>query len=93
MSIWSPAPCGWSAPWSELLEAPVKVEKEPKSDAGKRPVAIPPHVLPIVADHVERWARPELLFVGRSGRRLNGATVYQAFVRARTKVWLTLVLS
>jgi integrase len=76
--------------WAELLESDIKFEKDPKSDAGKRPVSIPPHVLPIVAEHVEKWAGPELLFVGRDGRRINGATVYQAFVRARERVGLSL---
>jgi integrase len=31
-----------------------------------------------------------LLFVGRDGRRINGATVYRAFVRARERVGLSL---
>jgi integrase-like protein len=53
-------------------------------------VSIPPHVLPIVAEHVVKWAGPELLFVGRDGRRINGATVYRAFVRARERVGLSL---
>ncbi|MGL5818280.1 MAG: site-specific integrase [Phycicoccus sp.] len=72
--------------WAELLESPEKYEKDPKSDAGTRPVAIPPHVLPIVAEHAARWAGAELFFVDAAGRRLNGATVYRAFVRARGKV-------
>lgn len=76
--------------WAELLESDVKFEKDPKSEAGKRPVSIPPHVLPIVAEHVEKWAGPELLFVGRDDRRINGATVYRAFVRARERVGLSL---
>jgi integrase len=76
--------------WAELLESNVKFEKDPKSEAGKRPVSIPPHVLPIVAEHVEKWAGPELLFVGRDGSRINGATVYQAFVRARERLGLSL---
>ena len=45
---------------------------------------------PIVAEHVEKWAGLELLFVGEDGRRINGATVYQAFVRARQRVGLSL---
>jgi integrase len=53
-------------------------------------VSIPPHVLPLVAEHVGNWASPALLFVDRYGRRINGATVYQAFVRARKRVGLSL---
>jgi integrase len=53
-------------------------------------VSIPPHVLPIVVEHVEKWAGPELLFVDRDGRRINGATIYQAFVRARQRLGLSL---
>ncbi len=76
--------------WAELLESRVKFEKDPKSEAGKRPVAIPPHVLPVVAEHVEKWAGPVYLFVDESGDRINGATIYQAFVRARKRLGLSL---
>jgi integrase len=76
--------------WAELLESDVKFEKDPKSEAGRRPVSIPPHVLPILAEHIEKWAGPELLFVDGNGHRINGATVYRAFVRARARVGLSL---
>ena len=76
--------------WAELLETGIKYEKGPKSDAGKRPVSIPPHVLPILAEHLELWAGPEFLFVDQQGYRVNGATIYRAFVRARTRLGLSL---
>jgi len=34
--------------WVELLESPEKYEKDPKSEAGKRTVNVPPHVLPLL---------------------------------------------
>jgi integrase len=76
--------------WVELLESPEKYEKDPKSEAGKRPVAVPPHVLPVVAEHAAEWAGPEFFFVGRDGQRMRGNAVYQAFVRARKEVGLTI---
>ncbi|WP_404385332.1 site-specific integrase [Knoellia locipacati] len=72
--------------WVELLESPRKFEKDPKSDAGKRTVTIPPHVLPTLQAHLEEFAGEEFFNVGRDGKRTRGNTVYQAFVRARTKV-------
>lgn len=72
--------------WVELLESPVKFEKDPKSDAGKRTVTIPPHVLPILQDHLAEFAGEQFFSVGRDGKRARGNTIYQAFVRARAKV-------
>ena len=34
------------------------VLKEPKSEAGKRPVAIPSHIMPLVETHLERYVGP-----------------------------------
>ena len=76
--------------WAELLESPVKFEKDPKTDAGKRPVAVPPHVLPVIEEHLRSWAGADLLFVNAAGQRINGATIYRAFVRARRRVGLSL---
>lgn len=72
----------------ELLESPVAFDKDPKSEAGKRPVAIPPHIVPAIREHIERYAGPDRLFVSRDGSALRGNTVYQAFVRARKKTGL-----
>lgn len=74
--------------WAELLESGEKYEKDPKTDAGKRTVAVPPHVLPILREHAEKWAGPQFFCVGADGRRMNGNAIYQAFVRARQSIGL-----
>ncbi|MEO6411918.1 MAG: site-specific integrase [Pedococcus sp.] len=76
--------------WVELLEEPTKFEKDPKSDAGKRTVTIPPHVLPVLRQHAEQFAGDEFFFVDRNGTHVRSNTVYQAFVRARKKVGVTI---
>jgi integrase len=70
----------------ELLSSPTKFDKEPKTRAGSRTVAIPPHVLPILGEHLTEWSGKERLFVGRSGDPMRGDAIRQAFTRARTKV-------
>jgi integrase len=74
--------------WVELLESGVKYEKEPKSEAGKRTVNIPPHVLPVLRVHAGQFAGPEFFRVGKDGKRMRGNAIYQAFVRARKRVGL-----
>ncbi|WP_026874745.1 site-specific integrase [Jiangella gansuensis] len=70
----------------ELLESRVRYDKDPKTEAGKREISVPPHVLTFLIEHAEKWAGPEFFFVGRDGSRMRGNAVYQAFKRARTKV-------
>ncbi|MCZ9328704.1 tyrosine-type recombinase/integrase [Nocardia farcinica] len=70
----------------ELLESGAAFDKDPKTDAGKRPVSIPPHLRSYLVSHLEQWAGREWLFVGRDGQRMRGNAIYQAFVRARSKV-------
>ncbi|MGW6728134.1 tyrosine-type recombinase/integrase [Nocardia sp. NPDC055029] len=70
----------------ELLESHTEYDADPKTDAGRRPVSIPPHLRPYLVEHLEHWADPVWLFVGRDGRRMRGNAVYQAFVRARDRV-------
>lgn len=72
----------------ELLESPQRFDKDPKSAAGRRPVSIPPHVKPYLTEHAAKWAGPERFFVSRDGSPMRGNAVYQAFVRARSKVGL-----
>jgi len=72
--------------WVELLESPEKYEKDPKSEAGKRTVNVPPHVLPLLRQHAADFAGPEFFCVGRDGKRMRGNTIYQAFVRARDRI-------
>jgi integrase len=40
----------------ELLAQPQAFDADPKTDAGKRTVVIPPHVRPILAEHMANWA-------------------------------------
>jgi integrase len=70
----------------ELLQAPVAFDGEPKTDAGKRTISIPPHVIPILKEHMAEWAGRERVFVGRDGRPMRGDAIRQAFDRARTKI-------
>jgi integrase len=70
----------------ELLESPQAFDADPKTDAGKRTVTVPPHVLPVLAEHMATWSGPDRVFVGRNGRPMRGDAVRQAFDRARRKV-------
>ncbi|GAA4939222.1 tyrosine-type recombinase/integrase [Actinoplanes utahensis] len=63
-------------------------DKDPKTEAGKRTIAVPPHVIPILRLHLDEFAGKERLFISRDGSPLRGNTLYQAFVRARKKVGL-----
>jgi integrase len=58
----------------------------PKTEAGRRTIAIPPHVLPILRVHLESWAGKDRVFVGRGGEPMRGNAISQAFVRARRRV-------
>jgi len=58
----------------------------PKSDAGVRDVAIPPHLLPALADHLLRHVggeRDSLLFPAKHGGHLAPATLNRWFYKAR----------
>jgi integrase len=73
----------------EPLSSPAAAaDQGPKSEAGKRTIAVPPHVMPVLRLHLEEYAGPERLFISRDGSPLRGNTLYQAFVRARSKVGL-----
>ncbi len=50
----------------ELLATPQAFDADPKTDAGKRTVTIPPHVLPVLEEHMATWAGPDRVFVGVS---------------------------
>jgi integrase len=70
----------------ELLENNrAAFDAEPKTDAGRRTVVIPPHVMPVLAEHMATWAGPDRAFVGRDGRPMRGDAIRQAFDRARRK--------
>jgi integrase len=58
----------------------------PKSDAGTRDVAIPPHLIPILKAHVGEHAafgRDGLLFPAAGGGHLVPSTLYRSFYPAR----------
>ncbi|HEX5595906.1 MAG TPA: hypothetical protein VFX61_07815 [Micromonosporaceae bacterium] len=42
-------------------------DKDPKSEAGKRTIAIPPHVVPVIRLHLDEYAGKDRLFVSRDG--------------------------
>ena len=56
------------------------------SEAGKRTLSLPPHILPFVTEHLERWAGDDRVFVGRQGKPMRGDAIRQAFTRARAKI-------
>lgn len=63
----------------------------PKSAAGKRTIAIPPHVLPELADHMATNVGSEpdaFVFTGEKGGPLRPKALQQAWSVARTQVGL-----
>jgi integrase len=69
-----------------LARAAGAFDGPPKTDAGRRTVTIPPHVLPVLREHMTMWAGPERVFVGQHGQPMRGDAMRQAFGRARTSV-------
>ena len=58
----------------------------PKSEAGVRDVAVPPHLLPELAAHLAAHARPgrdALLFTTPRGAQLYHAVLYREWKAAR----------
>jgi integrase len=58
----------------------------PKSDAGVRDVAIPPHIIPQIEDHLSKFAGSKsdsLLFAADNGGHLQPSTVQRHWYRAR----------
>lgn len=65
------------------------VFKEPKTAAGRRTVAIPPHVLPRLVDHLDRFtdADPDaLVFTGEKGGPVRPHVLQKHWARARLAV-------
>lgn len=56
---------------------------EPKTQAGTRDVAIPPHLMPMVEAHLESLRRDDLLFPAASGGHMQPSTLYRHWYRAR----------
>lgn len=62
------------------------IVKAPKTEAGARDVTIPPHLLPLVREHLLQHAEPGkdgLLFPARGGGHLQPSTLYRVFYPAR----------
>lgn len=60
----------------------------PKSDAGSRDVAIPPHLLPVLKAHIAEhagWGRDGLLFPSASGGQLPQSSLVRHWYPAREK--------
>lgn len=60
----------------------------PKSDAGIRDVAIPPHLIPAIKDHLEAHVgsgKDALLFPAKHGGHLAPSSLYRRFYAAREK--------
>ncbi|BBU23287.1 prophage integrase [Mycobacterium xenopi] len=58
----------------------------PKSDAGVRDVAIPPHIIPQIEDHLSKFVgstRDSLLFPADNGGHLQPSTVQRHWYKAR----------
>lgn len=55
----------------------------PKTDAGVRDVAVPPHLMPAVREHLIAGTRDSLLFPSPQGTHLTTSTLYASFWRAR----------
>jgi len=64
----------------------------PKTDAGRRQIAIPPHILPDVVAHLEAWVSPEpdaYVFTGMKGGLVRPAVLQTAWNKARIAVGRT----
>jgi integrase len=62
---------------------------EPKTAAGRRTVAIPPHLFDVVGDHLHTHVLPEataLVFTNRDGEQLRPRPLQHAWNRARSEV-------
>ncbi|TPG31657.1 tyrosine-type recombinase/integrase [Mycolicibacterium hodleri] len=60
----------------------------PKSDAGIRDVWMPPHLMPMIEQHLAKFVgkeRDSLLFPAKHGGHLAPATLYRRFYTARSK--------
>jgi integrase len=64
----------------------------PKTVAGIRTVAIPPHVMELLTDHLEMFTGPaddDLMFVSKQGKPVRRASFYQAWRPATASLGLT----
>lgn len=60
----------------------------PKSDAGVRDVAVPPHIIPQIEHHLLNYVaskRDSLLFANETGGHLQPSTLYRHWYKARAE--------
>jgi integrase len=60
----------------------------PKSDAGVRDVAIPPHIIPQIEHHLSKFVgnkRDSLIFAADHGGHLQPSTLYRHWYKARAE--------
>jgi integrase len=58
----------------------------PKSDAGIRDVTIPPHIIPLIEEHLAKFVDPDrdsLIFPADNGGHLQPSTLYRHWYKAR----------
>ena len=63
-----------------------RLVKGPKSEAGKRDVNIPPHLIPLVKDHLRKYvaaSRDALVFPAASGHHMAPSSLYAVYHPAR----------
>lgn len=61
----------------------------PKSRAGRRTLAVPPHLREALVDHLATWVEPypdALVFASTRGNRLRASTLYGSFYPAREAI-------
>ncbi|ABM10309.1 tyrosine-type recombinase/integrase [Paenarthrobacter aurescens] len=73
----------------ELLSSRSRFDAKPKTDAGYRTVALPPHVIPLLRDHLRTYAGETRVFVSSTGGPMPGDSLTQAFSRARDRLGMT----
>jgi integrase len=71
-----------------VLVAGERLIGDPKSEAGKRTVSIPPHLLPVLERHLDEHVGDEpdaLVFPARSGAHMAPSALYKVWYPARDK--------
>ena len=75
----------------QQLKSGAVIVGPPKTDAGRRTVAIPPAIIPALETHLLTWTAPGpdgLLFPNPTGGPIRRASIYTAWARACRKVGL-----
>jgi integrase len=75
------------------LKSGERIVGPPKTKAGNRKVFVPPHVVPALANHLERFsggpALSDLVFTGTEGQPVRRGSLYTAWLRATNEVGLS----